>query len=296
MATQKATLVDRLWLWGMPFNALQKTADFGRLGWAESTLTVEQAMAQTGIRNVYMAGGFEIDETSLAVMQSAQRIVCKWSMHKHVDDGQVIDYERCEERLLAAKRLATQDTRIEGFLLDDFSTGTMNAGVRAEHLARLQYYNATHGPHLPLFATIYPMSLEREGLTEMLRYFDQLILPAWHVAEIEKFPQWVKRCHDLSGNKPVLACLYLFDFGGEEMLTRDQMQQQLDVVEPLLRGGQVTGLLVLGTCMMDLGWESVNCLHEWINRVGHDPVAGLSAAVSCTTELYNLRRQATISI
>ena len=270
--TPQQTLLDRLWIWGMPVNALQKTDDFGRLGWADSQITVEQVITKTGIRNVYMAGGFEIDETSLAAMPSAKRIVCKWSMHKYVDNGQVIDYERCEERLLAAKRLAAQDTRIEGFLLDDFSTGGMNAGVTAEHPARLQYSNATHGPHLPLCATIYPMSLERDGLAELLRYFDQIILPAWHVSEIEVFPQWVQRCHELSGNKPVLACLYLFDFGGEKMLTRDQMQQQLDIVEPLLRSGQVTGLLVLGTCMMDLGWESVECLYTWISRVSHDPI------------------------
>lgn len=273
MNIRRSTILDRLWLWGMPVNALQKTGEFGRLGWTESKLTTEQAINQTGIRNVYMAGGFEIDETSLAAMQSAKRIVCKWSIHKYIDSGQVLDYDRCAEQLLAAKQLAAQDTRIEGFLLDDFSTGGMNAGVTSEHLARLQNTNATHGPHLPLFATIYPMSLERDGLAELLRYFEQLILPVWHVGEIEQFPQWVQRCNELSGNKPILACLYLFDFGGEKMLTRSQMQRQLEVVEPLLRSGQVTGLLLLGTCMMDLGWDSVNCLYEWIQSAGEQPVA-----------------------
>jgi len=51
------------------------------------------------------------------------------------------------------------------------------------------------------------------------------------------------------------------------------MQQQLDIVEPLIREQRVTGLMMCGTCMMDLGWESVDCYQEWVRRVGDDELS-----------------------
>lgn len=273
MGNGQVTVRDRLWLWGMPVNALQKTDHFGRLGWSESKISVAKVMARTGISNVYLAGGFEINEESLAAMPDAKRIICKWSIHRHVGDGIVIDYEACEERLLAAKRLAKYETRIEGFLLDDFSTGAMESGVTTSDLARLQFSNAVHAPALPLLGTIYHMSLERPGLSDFLRYFDQLVVPLWHVVETAEFPSLLARCAELSGNKPTIACLYFYDFGAESYLTREQMKAQLAMIEPLLLSGKIAGLLFCGTCVLDLDWESVSYFHDWVAEVGGQPLA-----------------------
>ena len=271
MATQPTTILDRLWLWGMKVNALQDTDAYGSLGFAESKWNTEGALQRTGIRNVYMAGGLEIDEESLAAMPSAKRIVCKWALHTHHADNRLeLDFDGAAERLLAAKRLAASDARIDGFLLDDYSTGSIEAGASPEVMARLQYLNATTPPHLPMFGTIYTMSLEREGLADLLRYFDQLLVPLWHAPEIDTMPERIERCAELSGNKPMLACLYFYDFGNGKPMTAEQMQHQLDVVEPLVRSQRMAGMLFCGTCMMDIGWESVECLYEWIDRVGAD--------------------------
>lgn len=51
------SILDRLWLWGMKVNSLQASMDYGKWGFAPSTLTTEQAIEQTGIRNVLMGGG-----------------------------------------------------------------------------------------------------------------------------------------------------------------------------------------------------------------------------------------------
>ena len=71
----------------------------------------------------------------------------------------------------------------------------------------------------------------------------------------------------------MLVCLYFYDFGNHRMLERNEMQQQLDIVEPLIREQRVTGLMMCGTCMMDLGWESVDCYQEWVRRVGDDELS-----------------------
>ena len=52
MRASQTRLRDRLWLWGMKVNALQQTREYERLGFADSTLSTEQAIGRTGITNV----------------------------------------------------------------------------------------------------------------------------------------------------------------------------------------------------------------------------------------------------
>ena len=270
----KQTIRDRFWLWGMKVNALQETSDYAALNFGTSTLTVEQAIQRTGAHNVIMAGLMPIARESLDAMPSAERIICKWSLHRGADGKKVMNYEGCLARLMAAKELAADDTRIEGFLVDDFSTGSIEAGVKPEHLSRMQFANATHGPHFPLGATIYTMSLERPELPDLLPFFAQFLVPLWHADQIATLPAALDRLSELSGSKPMLLCLYVFDFGGNKPIPRALMQRQLDLAEMLLCEKRVTGLAICGTCMMDLDWESNHCLYEWLDRVEDRTIEG----------------------
>ena len=270
--TQPATILDRLWLWGMKVNVLQAGREYPIPDFRDSTLTVEQAIQMTGIRNIYMAGALEINEQTLADMPSAERIVCKWSLHKGVEGKCVLDIDACVSRLMAAKELAKKDSRIEGFHIDDFNTGSMDAGATPEHVAQMQFLNATTRPLLPLYGTFYTMSLERPDIAEMMRYFDTLILPLWHYTELETLEQRFDRSDELSGGKPILMAMYVYDFGNGKQITRDEMAIQLDFVEKMIRSKRVTGLLVCGTCMLDIGWESADYYCEWIKRVGGDVI------------------------
>ena len=274
MATesQPATILDRLWLWGMKVNVLQAGREYSIPDFKDSTLTVEQAIQMTGIRNIYMAGGLEINEQTLAEMPSAKRIVCKWALHGHKDGKCVLDIDACLSRLMAAKELAKKDPRIEGFHIDDFNTGSMDAGAMPEHVAQMQFLNATTRPLLPFYGTFYTMSLERENIAEMMRYFDVLILPLWHYSELETLEQRFDRSDELSGGKPILMAMYVYDFGNNKQITRDEMATQLDFVERMIRSQRVTGLLVCGTCMLDIGWESADYYCEWIKRVGGEVI------------------------
>lgn len=271
------TIRDRLWLWGMKVNALQETEDYRKLGFDTSTMTTEQAIARTGIGNVLMAGGLQLDRPTLDSMPSARRIIAKWSLHSHsAEKGMHIDYDRCVAALRSAKQIAGEDPRIDSFLIDDFSTGSIEAGAGPEHLARLQQVNATEFPQLPLMGTVYEMSLEDDRVWVCLPYFAGFLSPLWHSADIDKLPAYVARIAELSGDKPQLACIYLYDFGNNTLLSHDLMQRQLDVAENLLREERVTGVCILGTCMMDLDWEANRCFYAWLDRVGDqsiDPVS-----------------------
>jgi len=262
------TIRDRLWLWGMKVNVLQESSGFGALQLGRSAMTVEDAIQRTGITNAVMAGALPLDEQTLAAMPSARRIICKHALH-----ADALDYQGCLEKLMDAKRLAAQDPRVEAFLVDDFSTGSLDAGARPEHLARLQFENALHHPRLPLDGTIYTMSLERPELPPVLPYFDLLIVPLWHADHIDGVPASLSRLSGLSGGKPMIFCLYLYDFGNSRGIPRELMQRHLDLAESLLREKRVAGVLVCGTCLMDLDWEANHCFYDWLERVGDDELA-----------------------
>lgn len=264
----RQTIRDRFWLWGMKVNALQETSEFAALQFGPSTLTVAEAMQRTGVTNVIIAGGLPLDEETLASLPLAKRLLCKTSLHRHGAAGIVIDYEYCLAKLMDTKRLAAKDPRIEGFHLDDFSTGSILAGARSEHLQRLLYANSVNRPRLPFSSTIYPMSLEIPELPLLLPYFDQYLLPLWHADQIEALPSFVKRLGELSGHKPTMLCLYVYDFGAGRHLPGEWMRRHLEVAEKLLLEQQVVGLCVCGTCLMDLDWEANHVLFDWLNRSG----------------------------
>ena len=262
-------LRDRLWLWGMKVNALQETAEYRTLGFADSTLDTEQAIHRTGITNVLMAGGLVLDRATLASMPSARRIIAKSALHRHSEGVPLrLELDGCATALRDTKGLAVTDPRIDAYLIDDFSTGSIAAGARPEHLARLQFINATEASQLPLMGTVYEMSLEDERVWACFPYFAGFLSPLWHSADIGQYPGYLARIAELSGGKPQLGCIYLFDFGNSKLLSYEQMQRQLDVAESLLREEQVFGVCILGTCMMDLEWEANRCFYDWLDRVG----------------------------
>ena len=262
-------LRDRLWLWGMKVNALQETAEYRPLGFADSTLDTEGAIRRTGITNVLIAGGLPLDRETLDTMPSARRIIAKNSLHRHSQDGPPrVALDECVAELRSAQGLAVTDPRIDAYLIDDFSTGSIAAGAGPKHLERLQFINASEGPQLPLMGTVYEMSLEDERVWACLPYFAGFLSPLWHAADIDQYPGYLARIAELSGGKPQLGCIYLFDFGNSRLLSHAQMQRQLEVAESLLREDRVFGVCILGTCMMDLEWEANRCFYDWLDRVG----------------------------
>jgi hypothetical protein len=251
-------------------NVLQEN---GYPRFAPSTMTAEEAIRRTGITNVLLAGGLPLERASLDAMPSARRVICKWSLHRQGEGRRnVVDLPACLAAFRDAKALAAVDGRVEGFLVDDFSTGSIEAGVRTEDVARLASANGLEPPRLPLLATVYTMSLGSGALGAFLPFFDGFLTPLWHAAASDGLAGDVARLAAMGGGRPQLVCLYLYDFGNERELTRGEMARQLAVAEELVAGGAVAGLVILGTCLMDLGFEAMDCFEEWLGERGGAPV------------------------
>ena len=271
---QEQTIRERLWLWAMKVNILQELGSYKGAGWAESTMTTEEAIARSGITNIMLCGHLEPTAENLKLIPSATRIITKWGMHEAGPDGKgnVLAYDAAYDALIQAKEIARIDTRVEAYLLDDFSTGTVDAGVKPEHLAKLQRANANIAPQLPLMGTIYTMSLDRPELPGLLPHFAGYLTPLWHAAEIDGLEADVDRLADMSGGKPQLLCIYLWDFGNSKLLSYQLMERQLNVLADLIRKDKVFGVVILGQCMMDLDWEANRCLYEWLDKHGDEEV------------------------
>lgn len=265
MATQ--TIRDRFWLWGMKVNVLQEIACCGGEKFGRSTMTVEDAIRRTGATNVIVAGGLPINEETLASIPSAKRIICKWAAHQYIGGANAVDYSGASSALAGGNRLAATDSRIEGFHLDDF-TESLDAGLKREDVARLMFENAVATRRLPLSVTIYPYLLDRPDIPAFLPYFDMCLTALWHADRIESFPADIARLSEMSGGKPVLLCLYSYDFGGQRLLPGSLMRRHLEVAVQLLCEGRVMGICICGTCMMDLDWESNHVLYQWLEREG----------------------------
>ena len=263
------TIRDCLWLWDMKVNVLQQGM-MKDAGWPDSTLTTEQAIQRTGITNVLMAGQLELNEETLASMPSAKRIICKWQIHFQEDGvgNATLDTGGALENLYNAKRLAAQDTRIDCFLLDDFSSVSVSEGVAGEHLEPLLLANAVTGPLLPLMGTVYTMSLDDERLPPLLPYFSSYLTPLWHAGAIGGLEADVDRLAGMSSRKPQLLCIYLYDYGNGEMISAELMRRQLEVATDLLARQKVFGVVILGTCTMDLDWPSCHAFYEWLDKNG----------------------------
>jgi hypothetical protein len=70
----------------------------------------------------------------------------------------------------------------------------------------------------------------------------------------------------------MIFCIYVYDFGNSVPMPREIMQSHLDMGERLLKENRIVGLLVCGTCMMDLDWDSNRCLYDWLDRVGDQKI------------------------
>jgi hypothetical protein len=112
------------------------------------------------------------------------------------------------------------------------------------------------------------MSLDRPQLPGLLPYFDQYLVPLWHADQIDTVPDALLRLAVMTGGKPMILCLYVFDFGNDRPLPGDLMQRHINVAEWLLREQRITGLCICGTCMMDLDWEADRVLMDWFEKAG----------------------------
>lgn len=247
------TIRDKLWLWGTRVNALKE------YGFPPSHMTVREGLRSLNLDHAMMCGSLPPTEDEYRSAGHCRRLL--WEMS--FDEG--FGFER---PLAPIAELHQAYRNVEGVLLDDFSTAEITKGAQPEVLAQMRQ---AMPDSLQLWLVIYSMSLDiPPNLSEYLQYADGISFWVWVGDELSQVPESMARCHELSGNKPMILGRYFYDFGNQRPMTVRQMERQVETGVRLLRTGACEGLCFLGSSIMDVGLDTVEWTREWIARCGAD--------------------------
>ena len=255
-----AILRDALWLWGTRVNALEE------YGFPRSRMTIGEGLRTLGLDQAMMCGFLPPTEEEIRPVAQCRRLL--WEMS--FDEGFAF-----QRPLAPILRLHQTHPNVVGVLLDDFSTTEIRKGARPEVLARMRQ---ALPDSLQLWVVIYSMSLEiphsfqDDILSETLQHVDGISFWVWHARDLPHLPEWVARCHEVSGRKPMVVGLYFYDFGEQRPLTTADMEAQVQTGVRLLRTGECEGLCFLSSSVMDVGLATVEWTRQWIEQHGADPV------------------------
>jgi hypothetical protein len=162
---------------------------------------------------------------------------------------------------------------IVGVMLDDFFT-LNTEGKRAQwsvdELKTLRRQLDKLGRNLEIFVTLYYRGVGLP-LNDYLELIDVITLwggPAdlpdldTHLEKVEQY---------LPGKRKMLGC-YLADYSNAEGLPVPLMKLQCEKGLQWLQQGRIEGMIFLGNTLADFGFESVEWVRSWIEKVGEQPI------------------------
>ncbi|NPV46096.1 MAG: DUF1080 domain-containing protein [Armatimonadetes bacterium] len=264
-----------MWAWGNP--EMTEPGPHSHATYAQASPAERAALL--GVPNIIMAGlGLPDDEAQArrwtAEVGHAQELIWEIASDAPVSSSSFTYGHRVH--LLA--ELAREHPRLSGALLDDMTTVQIDHGLQPADVRRCRELLQRHCPGLKLWAAVYTMSLDRPGIGEYIRELDGITLWTWHARDLPELERNVDRVRREYPGKPLLAGLYLYDYGDGRPMPRDLLEQQCETGLRLLHDGRLQGLVFL-TITNDA--ETVQWVADWVARVGDQPVtapAGLQLA------------------
>ncbi len=260
--TGPARVRDRIWVWGNPEMGEPGEHAFETYAGASPG----QRARLLGAPNIILAGlGLPQDDAKAeAVTQEAglaPRLI--WEIAR---DGEGEERPFVYEQTLARlRKLADRHPRIEGVLLDDMSSVGIDHGMKPEHIRGIR--TALSGDHgrLKLWGVLYTMNMDRPGIGEYIHALDGIILAEWYAKNLPDFERQVLRCRKEYPDKPILLCLYLYDYGENRRMPMDLLEGQCRAALKLLHSGDIAGIVPL-TITNDA--ETVSWFARWVSEVG----------------------------
>lgn len=262
-----ATVRDHLWLWGHP-------AGSHNTGWgfpATSRMTPTEAACYMGVPGVIMVNYQgepkpPYDQHALA-MSSLDRVV--WSIVG--DAGRTSPEEITRVRDLAAKF-----PNIVGVMMDDFFHGPKAGGgiapINPNDLTRAKDELATCGRTLPLWVVLYTHQFDLP-IKPHLERCDVLAMWTWRAEDLAKLEENFARVEKIApGMRKVLGC-YLWDYGNKKPMLLDACKRQCATGLTWLKQGRIDGMILLASCICDIGLDTVEWARGWVRDVASEPLA-----------------------
>jgi hypothetical protein len=264
-ATEHTTVRDRLWIFACAANS-----DFPHLQ-RRSVMTPAEGAFFLGVPNIIMVQSHESEAPYgrlqppfaqyMYALRPLQRVV--WSV---VGSGGFTSPKETAEVL----QLARGGGNFAGIMLDDFFHDGKN-GKRAQwsldQLAKTRGELKQIGKHLDIYATFYVRQLGLP-LGDYLELIDVITLWSMDAADVRNLETNVKKVAAVAPKARKMLGCYVVDYAKKQGIPLDLMKFQCESGLRLLREGRIEGLIFLGNTAMDLGFESVEWLRQWIQKVG----------------------------
>lgn len=276
-AADSVRVRDRIWAWGNPEMAepgAHAFETFAQAGPAERARLL-------GIPNVILAGlGLPADDAKAEAVTNevaeAPRLIWEIARDGEGDDRPFV----YTDTLARVKRIANGFPRLEGVLLDDMSSVGIDHGLKPEHIEIIRAALSGEYSRLKLWGVLYTMNMDRPGIAEYVRPLDGIILAEWHARNLPGLEKNVQRCRAEYPGKPVLLCLYLYDYGEGRRMPLDLLELECETALKLVHSGEIDGIVPL-TITNDA--ESVAWFANWVKEVGDQPIEAAAGGIPETT-------------
>ena len=263
----RATVRDRLWLWG--HDAGSHNEGWGLPG--SSKITPAEAAFYLGIPNLVMVrykGRPPLPLDQFAVQLGSLRQVV-WSAVGA--QGQSDEEERSH-----ILDLASRHSNVTGIMLDDFFANKPKSGEEAavlslEKLVELRRRLKGSERRLNLWAVLYEHQMDQR-LTPFLESLDVVSLWAWDTQNVRNMSNSLEQLEALAPScRKVVGC-YKWDYGKKRPMPLDRLKDLCTVSLDWLRQGRIEGLIFLASCICDLELEAVEWTRRWITEVWDQPI------------------------
>lgn len=259
---------DLMWVW----------ATEGRVTPGKHTLAtyVEadavERLGLLGVPNILGAGSGlpKEDEKAWALTkkwQVANRLV--WEIA--TDDGShkpPFSYVKTAARI---RKLAREYPKIEGVLLDDMTSMSVNAGFKGEHVVALRQELARDGQDIRVWGVVYTMNMRQKhrGIDAIIEALDVINMWVWNARDIPKIEPDVAYLQKHFPDKPIVLGLYLKNYGGGGRMPMHLLKQQCETALKLAHQGRIVGMVFL---TIDNDKEVLEWTADWISRVGDQEI------------------------
>ena len=262
----KATTIrDIIWLWATP--GMDKPGEHTVATYAQADGAQKAKILDAP--NMMMAGaGLPDDQAEAERLTEQVNHLARIAWEISADGGgPPFAYEK---RMAQVRALVDKYPKIEAVILDDMSTVARSKGFKPEHIRRIRELLPGKYSSVKIWGVVYTMSLHQEGIDDYIRELDVIMLPEWHANKVGEFEKHVAYLEEKFPDKPIILCLYLYDYGNGRRIPQEFLEQQFDISLKLARQGRIIGIEIT-TINEDA--DAVGWTRDWIKRYGDIKIA-----------------------
>jgi hypothetical protein len=226
-----------------------------------------EAAQHLGLRNALLVryhehGPFPPFEAYAAPLRAFDRIV--WSVVGASGDADVAARE-------AALDLAWHMPNLTGVIMDDFfrgrdAAGQLDGAISPEGLTELRTRLRLTDRTLDLWTVLYSHEMD-DSARPYLDLCDVVTFWVWKAEDLAQLPERYAQLEALTAGKRTLLGCYMWDYGNSRPMPLASFQRQCAFGQELLRTGRIEGMILLASCVCDLGLDTVEWAREWIARL-----------------------------